>query len=118
MGSQISTGGDVYSFGVLLLEMLTGKQPTDDTFADGVSIHNFIDSMFPDRVAEILDPYMTHEEHQVYTAEWLEACIKPLVALGLSCSMVSPKDRPGMQDVCAKLCAVKETFLQFGDFSL
>ncbi|EEE60355.1 hypothetical protein OsJ_13474 [Oryza sativa Japonica Group] len=118
MGSQISTGGDVYSFGVLLLEMLTGKQPTDDTFADGVSIHNFVDSMFPDRVAEILDPYMTHEEHQVYTAEWLEACIKPLVALGLSCSMVSSKDRPGMQDVCAKLCAVKETFLQFGDFSL
>uniref|UniRef100_A0A0D9ZHQ1 non-specific serine/threonine protein kinase n=1 Tax=Oryza glumipatula TaxID=40148 RepID=A0A0D9ZHQ1_9ORYZ len=96
----------------------SGKQPTDDTFADGVSIHNFVDSMFPDRVAEILDPYMTHEEHQVYTAEWLEACIKPLVALGLSCSMVSPKDRPGMQDVCAKLCAVKETFLQFGDFSL
>uniref|UniRef100_A0A0D9ZHQ0 non-specific serine/threonine protein kinase n=1 Tax=Oryza glumipatula TaxID=40148 RepID=A0A0D9ZHQ0_9ORYZ len=118
MGCQISTGGDVYSFGVLLLEMLTGKQPTDDTFADGVSIHNFIDSMFPDRVAEILDPYMMHEEHQVYPAEWFEACIKPLVALGLSCSMVSPKDRPGMQDVCAKLCAVKETFLQFGDFSL
>uniref|UniRef100_A0A0E0P677 non-specific serine/threonine protein kinase n=1 Tax=Oryza rufipogon TaxID=4529 RepID=A0A0E0P677_ORYRU len=114
MGCQISTGGDVYSFGVLLLEMLTGKQPTDDTFADGVSIHNFIDSMFPDRVAEILDPYMMHEEHQVYPAEWFEACIKPLVALGLSCSMVSPKDRPGMQDVCAKLCAVKETFLQFG----
>uniref|UniRef100_A0A0E0IGH1 non-specific serine/threonine protein kinase n=1 Tax=Oryza nivara TaxID=4536 RepID=A0A0E0IGH1_ORYNI len=118
MGCQISTGGDVYSFGVLLLEMLTGKQPTDDTFADGVSIHNFIDSMFPDRVAEILDPYMMHEEHLVYPAEWFEACIKPLVALGLSCSMVSPKDRPGMQDVCAKLCAVKETFLQFGDFSL
>lgn len=118
MGCQISTGGDVYSFGVLLLEMLTGKQPTDDTFADGVSIHNFIDSMFPDRVAEILDPYMMHEEHLVYPAEWFEACIKPLVALGLSCSMVSPKDRPGMQDVCAKLCAVKETFLQFGDFTL
>uniref|UniRef100_A0A0E0KNA4 non-specific serine/threonine protein kinase n=1 Tax=Oryza punctata TaxID=4537 RepID=A0A0E0KNA4_ORYPU len=118
MGCRISTGGDVYSFGVLLLEMLTGKQPTDDTFADGLSIHNFVDSMFPDILAEILDPHMTHREHQVYPAELFESCIKPLLALGLSCSMEYPKDRPGMQDVCAKLCVVKETFLQFGDFSL
>uniref|UniRef100_A0A0D9W2U2 non-specific serine/threonine protein kinase n=1 Tax=Leersia perrieri TaxID=77586 RepID=A0A0D9W2U2_9ORYZ len=118
MGCQISTGGDVYSFGVLLLEMLTGKKPTDDTFADGLSIHKFVDSMFPDRLEEILDPYMAHEEYQVYPADLSESCIKQLAALGLSCSMESPKDRPGMQDVCVKLCAVKEAFLQFSDFTL
>ncbi|KAF8735463.1 hypothetical protein HU200_014480 [Digitaria exilis] len=30
MGSAITRQGDVYSFGVLLLEMLTGKRPTDE----------------------------------------------------------------------------------------
>ncbi|XP_062225265.1 receptor kinase-like protein Xa21 isoform X2 [Phragmites australis] len=112
MGCEISTGGDVYSFGVLLLEMLLGKQPTDEMFVDGLSLHKFANSMFPDRVAEILDPHMVHEEHQLCAEVRMHSYIIPLVALGLSCSMESPKDRPGMQDVCAKLCAIKEAYLE------
>ncbi|RCV33117.1 hypothetical protein SETIT_7G056900v2 [Setaria italica] len=110
MGCGISTRGDVYSFGVLLLEMITGKRPTDEMFVDGLSLHNFADSMFPDRVSEIVDPHMAHEGHQLFTELWMQSYIIPLVALGLSCSMGSPKGRPGMQDVCAKLCAIKEAF--------
>jgi len=110
MGSEITTGGDVYSFGVLLLEMLTGKQPTDDFFVDDLSLHNFTDSMFPDRLAEIIDPHMMREESQPGEEVWMQSYIIPLVALGLSCSMKSPKDRPGMRDVCAKLSAIREGF--------
>jgi len=32
MGCQVSAGGDVYGFGVILLELLTAKRPTDDMF--------------------------------------------------------------------------------------
>ena len=41
MGGQVSILGDIYSFGILLLEMFTGKRPTDDMFKDGLSIHQF-----------------------------------------------------------------------------
>ncbi|CAN6248167.1 unnamed protein product [Urochloa humidicola] len=112
MGCGISTKGDVYSFGVLLLEMLTGKRPTDEMFVDGLSLHSFTDSMFPDRVAEILDPNMAHLDHKLFTELWVQSYIIPLVAIGLSCSMGSPKGRPGMHDVCAKLSAIKEAFLE------
>jgi serine/threonine protein kinase len=112
MGSGITTRGDVYSFGVLLLEMLTGKRPTDEMFVDGLNLHNFTKSLFPARVAEILDPHLSHEESQPCTEEWMQNYIIPLVALGLSCSMGSPKERPDMRDVCAKLSAIKESFLE------
>ena len=38
LGSKPSTSGDVYSFGILLLEMLVGKKPTDEMFKEGLSL--------------------------------------------------------------------------------
>jgi hypothetical protein len=38
--------------------------------------------------------------------------IIPLVKIGLMCSMELPKDRPGMRDVCAKIVAIQEAFIQ------
>ena len=42
----ISTKGDVYSFGVLLLQLITGCSPTDEKFNDGISLHEFVDRAF------------------------------------------------------------------------
>ncbi|KAM7468847.1 hypothetical protein LguiA_007030 [Lonicera macranthoides] len=42
MGGVASKCGDVYSYGVLLLEMFTGRRPTDDMFKDGLNLHNYI----------------------------------------------------------------------------
>ena len=100
---------------MLLLELLTGKRPTDDMFVDGLTLPIFSESMFPERVAEILDPRMGHEEHQVCAEVWTQRYIVPLIALGLSCTVESPKDRPGMKDVCAKLSAIRDAFLEHRD---
>lgn len=63
LGSEVSTYGDVYSYGVLLLEMFTGKRPTDDMFKEGLNLHKFAESALPNRVNEIVDPILFQESH-------------------------------------------------------
>ncbi|KAI5321951.1 hypothetical protein L3X38_031023 [Prunus dulcis] len=55
MGSEVSTNGDVYSFGILLLEMFAGKRPTDDMFNGDLNLHIYVKMAFPNRVMEIVD---------------------------------------------------------------
>ncbi|XP_030964938.1 putative receptor-like protein kinase At3g47110 [Quercus lobata] len=50
MGGEVSTEGDVYSYGVLVLEMFTGRRPTDDMFKDGLNLHNFVKMCLPKRL--------------------------------------------------------------------
>ena len=61
MGNEMSILGDVYSYGILLLEMFTGKRPTDDMFKDGLNLHDFVKTALPDQVIDILDPNLLWE---------------------------------------------------------
>lgn len=62
MNGQVSILGDIYSYGILLLEMFTGRRPTDDKFKDDFSIHMFVSMALPDHVMDILDPSMPLDE--------------------------------------------------------
>ncbi|XP_058073010.1 probable LRR receptor-like serine/threonine-protein kinase At3g47570 [Magnolia sinica] len=46
MDGKASTQGDVYSYGILPWEMITGKGPTDDMFKDNLSLHHFVKLAF------------------------------------------------------------------------
>ncbi|XP_039162730.1 receptor kinase-like protein Xa21 [Eucalyptus grandis] len=61
MGSVVSTQGDVYSFGVLILEMFIGKRPTDDMFENGLDLHHFAKAMLTDQVEKAIDPVLLQE---------------------------------------------------------
>ncbi|EXC23672.1 hypothetical protein L484_015582 [Morus notabilis] len=58
MGSKVSTYGDVYSYGVLLLEMFTGRRPTDEKFKDGLDLHDHVKSALSRKISEVLDPML------------------------------------------------------------
>ena len=124
-GSKISTEGDVYSYGVIILEMLTGKRPTDEMFKDGLSLYKFVEDSFPEKICEILDPRIIipyygnrdeeeagsssdQENHQI--AAGIMGCITALAKIGLLCAAETPKDRPAMQDVYADAITIKEAF--------
>ncbi|KAL5799777.1 hypothetical protein ACOSQ4_032661 [Xanthoceras sorbifolium] len=123
MGSEVSMPGDVYSLGILLLEMFTGKRPIDSMFTDGLTLHEFAKMGLPERLWDIVEPSLLLEassgnnnvekfarrsgEGRVRTEE----CLVGVLGIGVVCSMESPAERMEMTDVVAKLCGVRENFL-------
>ncbi|CAN6355867.1 unnamed protein product, partial [Urochloa humidicola] len=121
MGSRVSTEGDIYSYGIVLLEMLTGKHPTDQLFNDGFTLPKYVELALPE-IGKILDPDLSKEIGGYHSCSCIEPykqckktvvlkCILQLLNLGLQCSEEAPKDRPNIQDLYSEVVAVKEHFL-------
>ncbi|KAE8669259.1 putative LRR receptor-like serine/threonine-protein kinase [Hibiscus syriacus] len=124
MGSELSTKGDVYSYGILLLEMFTGKRPTDERFKEGLSLHIFVKEALPDLMVEIIDPILLQEGVREGTVTGITRnenrkgndsrlrCLKSIFEIGLTCSVESPVERMDMSDVVAKLCSIRDKLLR------
>ena len=116
-GGQVSTAADVYSFGIILLEIFIRRRPTDDKFKDGLSIVKFTEISFPDRVLEIVDPQLLQElelcqETPVATKEKGVCSLMSILNVGLCCTKPSPVDRINMQEVAAKLRGIRDGYLR------
>lgn len=111
LGRRASTKGDVYSFGVLLLEIVTGRRPTDVLIDEGSSLHEWVKSHFPNK----LDPIVEHAinrcapsampEH--YNKIWRDAILE-IIELGLICTQYNPSTRPTMLDLAHEMGRLKD----------
>ncbi|XP_008370076.2 probable LRR receptor-like serine/threonine-protein kinase At3g47570 [Malus domestica] len=135
MAGQVSILGDTYSYGILLLEMFTGKSPTDDVFIDGQSIHRFTAMALPDHVMDVVDrsllleiydpdaddeeynneiqegPITKYQDRSSAQAKRLEECLVSVMEIGLACSSISPAERMPMNVVVNKLKSIRESYL-------
>ncbi|KAL6131151.1 hypothetical protein ACLB2K_069529 [Fragaria x ananassa] len=61
MGGEVSPYGDLYSFGILLLEIFSGKKPTDDLFCRGSNFHSYCKAALSKGITKIADPLLVRE---------------------------------------------------------
>ncbi|CAL9247674.1 unnamed protein product, partial [Arabidopsis halleri] len=91
MGGPPSIHGDVYSFGVLLLEMFTGKRPTNELFGGNFTLSSYTKSVMPERVMDIADTSIHHSGLRVGFP--IAECMTLVLDVGLRCCEESPTNR-------------------------
>lgn len=105
MSAAISPQGDIYSYGILLLELITGKRPTDEMFNNEMSIRNFIERAIPEHVEEIVDQSIMNEFHEAaatqrnpeqFKLQW-HTLLNSFIEVGISCSAESTRNRMDIQ---------------------
>ncbi|KEH43257.1 LRR receptor-like kinase [Medicago truncatula] len=123
MDTQLSTEGDMYSFGILLLEMMTGRRPTDEMFKDGYNLHNYVKIAFPNNILEIVDATLlsTENSHLLVTTEVardlhpnVERSLSSLFKIGLSCSVESARERINIEEVKTELNIISKALADEG----
>eukprot|EP00253_Pinus_taeda_P009317 PITA_09317 len=111
LAGHVTTKGDVYSYGVVLLEMLTRKKPTHNMFVEGMTLQKWVSSSFPNRVWEVVDKSLLRRTNTIIEEEKELNCLNYLVRVGLLCTTESPEGRPTMMDIVNTLQDIREFFL-------
>jgi len=110
-GCQVSAKGDIYSYGILVLEMLTGRKPTDGMFGEALSLHKFCEMAIREGIGEIVDSRLlvaTPEEGRRVTETKIRECLVGFARIGVACSAESPVERMDIKDVVVELHTIKE----------
>ncbi|KAF5472324.1 hypothetical protein F2P56_009051 [Juglans regia] len=105
----VSTRGDVYSYGILLMETFTRKKPTDDMFTGEMSLKCLVQESLALSVLEVVDANLLSNEND-YAA--MEECLLSTLGLALHCCADSPEQRIGIENVLATLNKIKLKFLK------
>jgi serine/threonine protein kinase len=115
-GGAVSSAGDVYSFGIVLLEIFLRRRPTDDMFNGGMNITKFVEMNFPDMIPQIIDPELLEEQQDLSQETSLAMkeksleCLLSVLNIGLLCTKPSPSERICMQEVAARLHEIKKVY--------
>lgn len=101
MEGFVSTKCDVYSYGIMLMEVFTRIQPSDERFNGNFTLKDMVQNSMPDSLYQVVDAslFQGGEENK---AEKLE-CIFSIMEIALTCTRESFRERSTMDQVVIAL---------------
>ncbi|KAK3015920.1 hypothetical protein RJ639_007687 [Escallonia herrerae] len=99
---KVDEKSDIYSFGVVLLELLTGKMPLDPSFGESIDIVEWVRRKISSKASEqALDTEIAGQCQHVQEEMLL------VLRIALLCTAKLPKDRLSMRDIITMLGEAK-----------
>jgi hypothetical protein len=101
----------------LLLEIFTGKRPTDSDFGEVVGLREYVQMALPDKIANVIDQWLPEtgndeqdKSNSKKSRDLRISCITSILRIGISCSEETPTDRPQIGDALKELLAIRDNF--------
>ncbi|KAL7224218.1 hypothetical protein ACSBR1_025643 [Camellia fascicularis] len=107
---RVSTNGDIYSYGVMLLETFTRKKPTDEMFSVEINLRQWVSASLPNKIMEIVDGGLLRMENgsDMVTSQ---SILLAILELGLQCTSDIPMERSDIKNVLVKLNKIRKQLL-------
>ncbi|XP_059644875.1 probable LRR receptor-like serine/threonine-protein kinase At3g47570 [Cornus florida] len=106
---RVSTKVDIYSYGILLLETFTRKNPRNEMFTDELSLRQWVSAALPHKIARIIDKGLLTAGGDLMNST--QGIFVTIIELGLECSRELPEDRSDIKEVVVKLKKIKMQLL-------
>lgn len=96
-----SVESDVYSYGVVLLELITRKKAVDPSFADGMDIVRWVRSVWNEKIEieVVVDEGLYDDLYDSFVREQ----VTEVLQLALRCTETESSKRPTMRQVVKEL---------------